>query len=376
MNNNEFSKKPVKYISFTEMNDILKYIKLNKSVYLHKKRDDESFLPSKCWIDVEPRNMTVLYKDDTGKARHYAFDLAEGNTHNKINPGVAIATLGKYYKIPEIRELYPEIAYLCQPADCIDEKGRSGMKVEPLLMFNRKFEYKRTYAYCYDMNSAYSWAMLQDMPDTSHGLRVNDVVGDNEIGFYRYKGENINGDITSSYILVQPGNYAHFIFPRMKSPFGRFVDTWYNKKVNAKDAEEKLKAKEMLNYCIGCLQNHNPFIRCAIVNYCNNRIIDIIAKERKKGNDFLYANTDCVTLTKPIDYLQIGNDVGEWKLKEGYFAFRGCNYQWDLDIPTYRGVPKKWFPEGWDILKCPLPKSNNNYVFDAERMEIIINEIN
>lgn len=358
------------------MNDILKYISENKSIYLRKKREDEYFLPSKCWIDVEPRNMTILYCDDTNNIRKYAFDLAEGNTHNKRNPGTTLSTLGKYYKIPEIKELYPDIAYLCQPADCIDDKGRSGMKVEPLLMFNRNFEYKRTYSYCYDMNSAYSWAMLQDMPDTTQGLRVDDVVAENEIGFYRYRGENINGDITSSYILAHPGNYAHFIFPKMKSPFGRFVNIWYNKKVNAKDEEEKLKAKEMLNFCIGCLQNHNPFIRCAIVNYCNNRITDIIAKERKKGNDFLYANTDCVTLTKPIDYLTIGDDVGQWKIKEGYFAFRGCNYQWDLEIPTYRGVPKKWFPEGWDILKCPLPKSNNNYIFDVTKMEIVINEIN
>ena len=369
--NNKNRKKPVKYISFAEMNDILKYIKLNKSVYLRKKKDDEYFASSKCWINVESRNMTVLYKDDTGNVNNFGFDLAEGNVHNKINPGLALSTLGKYYKIPEIKELYPDIAYLCQPADCIDEKGRSGMKVEPLLMFNRHYESKRTYAYCYDLNSAYSWAMLQDMPDTSHGLRVDDIVEENEIGFYQYRGENVNGDVATSYVLVQPGDYAHFIYPKMKSPFGRFVDTWYSKKVNAKDAEEKLNAKEMLNYCIGCLQNHNPFIRCAIVNYCNNRIIDIISTERKKGNDFLYANTDCVTLTKPIDYLTIGNNVGQWKLKEGYFAFRGCNYQWDLEIPTYRGMPKKWFPEGWDILKCPLPKSNNNYIFDADRMEIV-----
>lgn len=365
-----------KFISLAEMNEVLKYIKSNKSVYLRKKIDDEYFPSSRCWINVEARNMTVLYRDDTGKVKNYAFDLAEGNTHNKRNPGTTLSTLGKYYKIPEIKDLYPDIAYLCQPSDCFDEKGRSGMKVEPLLMFNQKFEGKRTYAYCYDMNSAYSWAMLQDMPDTSHGLRVDDIVEENEIGFFDLRTENINGDVTTSYILSEPGDYAHFIFPRMKSPFGRFVRKWYDKKVNAQNEEEKLGAKEMLNYCIGCLQNHNPFIRCAIVNYCNNRIIDIIAKERKKGNDFLYANTDCVTLTKPIDYLTIGNDVGEWKIKEGYFAFRGCNYQWDLEIPTYRGIPKKWFPEGWDILKCPLPKSNNNYIFDATRMEIVENEIN
>ena len=148
------------------MNDVLKYIKLNKSVYLRKKKDDEYFPTSKCWINVESRNMTVLYKDGTGNVNNFGFDLAEGNVHNKIKPGLALSTLGKYYKIPEIKELYPEIAYLCQPADCIDDKGRSGMKVEPLLMFNRNFESKRTYAYCYDMNSAYSWAMLQDMPDT------------------------------------------------------------------------------------------------------------------------------------------------------------------------------------------------------------------
>ena len=98
-----------KYISLAEMNKVLYYIKLNKSVYLRKKKEDEYFATSKCWIDVEPRNMTVLYKDETGKVRHYAFDLAEGSVHNKINPGVAIATLGKYYKIPEIKELYPEI---------------------------------------------------------------------------------------------------------------------------------------------------------------------------------------------------------------------------------------------------------------------------
>ena len=141
-----------KYISLAEMNDVLKYISENKSVYLRKKKDDEYFATSKCWINVEARNMTVLYKDSMGKPKFFAFDLAEGNVHNKINPGLALSTLGKYYKIPEIKELYPEIAYLCQPADCIDEKGRSGMKVEPLLMFNRHLEGKRTYAYCYDMN--------------------------------------------------------------------------------------------------------------------------------------------------------------------------------------------------------------------------------
>ena len=57
----KFRQKQTIYIGLSEMNDVLKYISENKSVYLRKKREDEYFLPSKCWIDVEPRNMTILY---------------------------------------------------------------------------------------------------------------------------------------------------------------------------------------------------------------------------------------------------------------------------------------------------------------------------
>ena len=376
MNNNKFRKKQIKYISVDEFNQVLNYVKNKYNIYYRPKSDDEPFKRFNCYITDKKKNISILYKIGT-TTYNYGCHLDDGTVYNQLNPGTSLRTLGKYYKIPEIKELYPELKPLCQSYK-LETDGIIGMRIDPLLMFNRKFEGQRLYAYCYDMNSAYSWAMLQDMPDTSNGYVANSIVGDNEIGFkWKPKEDNINDYLGGSAMaMVGTGKFANYIFPKMKSPFGRFVDKWYNKKVNAKDAEEKSHAKEMLNFCIGCLQNHNPFIRCAIVSYCNQRIMNIITNEIKNGNEFIYANTDCLTMTKPLNYLDIGNDVGQWKIKEGYFAFKGCNYQWDLEIPTYRGMPKKWFPASWDILKDPIPEENNIYKFDLNKMEIVENEKN
>lgn len=88
----------------------------------------------------------------------------------------------------------------------------------------------------------------------------------------------------------------------------------------------------------------------------------------------IYVNTDCIVSVKERDDLEIGEEVGQFKLeRDGEdFACNGDVHQWNLEKPAYPGIPKEWFlkfPE-WDLLKDPPPPNQNIYQFNQTTFQL------
>ena len=133
----------------------------------------------------------------------------------------------------------------------------------------------------------------------------------------------------------------------------------------------KLKAKAVLNYSIGYLQNINPFLRASIISYCNSDIESI------KDEDTIYCNTDSIVSLKKRKDLSFGKDIGQWKLEEqGLFAYVGYDYQWyDEKKTAVRGIPKLWLDDDFDIVENKAYTSLNNYYYNLDTRRITKNEI-
>lgn len=226
----------------------------------------------------------------------------------------------------------------------------------PILGYRKEYNQKRVQAYSMDQNSAYAWAMSQPMPDTRMPAGRYREVQEGELGFIIDTLPELPGFETSGnegLIMVLPGRRAEVIFKAIPSPFKNFAKKWYSRKQNP---ATKDRAKQMLCYSVGYLQRKNPYLRAAILTYANNYIASLV------DENTIYINTDCIVSLVPRNDLPIGTELGEFKIDhQGEFAFSGYNYQWNREIPAYRGIPKTWFTEGWDILKDPPPCNRNKY---------------
>lgn len=229
----------------------------------------------------------------------------------------------------------------------------------PLLWNNKKYNGTRQKAWCYDRNSAYSYAMLQEIPDTTNALGPG-VLEEGQIGFIRAPKWS-KPDEDQLMAIFEVGKECQWRFPAMKSPWVGFVTKYYTMKKRAKTYEEKMKAKSYLNVVIGNMQNHNPFIRSCIVTRTNNDMLKLI------DENTLYVNTDSIISLVERKDLVIGDGIGEWKVEhEGLFAYKGFNYQWNFDVPSFRGVPKAWWAEAYerkefDMLVDNTPARNNPF---------------
>lgn len=237
-----------------------------------------------------------------------------------------------------------------------EEENRFIASAKPILYMNKKYEKTRNIAYSYDVNSAYSNGMLQDMPNTNKNPRFNDIIrNNNELGFYTDGSELI--------CTEEIGAHCEWIFERIESPFKRFVQVWYERKKKApKNSADREKAKQVLNYSVGYFQKIDPFVRARIISYANKIIKDLMDSET------IYCNTDCIVSLVPRPDIIVGENIGDFKLEDKgtTFAFIGFNYQWDLNTPSYRHVPKTWFKKGFDILKDKLPNEGNVVNFNPK----------
>lgn len=324
-----FSSKKIIYCSFSQINNILKYCYKNRECIFREKRNDESFGTNAFIVD-KVKYLSISYSFG-GKASTYIFDKSNGDTedHQQVTGLQAFALLSRY----------------CHVSRVIQGKDEAPFSAKGLLYKNPKYEGQRVEAICYDMNSAYSYAMLQPMPDTSIPPKQK-YIQKGEIGF------DLDGN-------RQTSGYSIYVFNLMDSPFKKFVNTYYNRKKNAKTKEERRRYKEYLNFAVGFLQGRDPFTRAQIVGLANDLMKSLIDKNT------LYCNTDSIISLVERPELILGEDVGEWKIEhKGLFAYKGYNYQWGLEIPTFRGKIKTDFYVGWDILKDPLPECHNKYCFD------------
>lgn len=242
----------------------------------------------------------------------------------------------------------------------------------PLIGFNPEYSGQRQDAYCYDLNSAYSYAMTHTWIDTSNGPAMKEIEEGKEIGFsesYAANGEFI-------YKIKRKG-WSNMVFPIAPVPEcnKRYVENWYAKKKAAKNWQDKAKAKGSLNYLIGEWQNKNPYLRLLIVCSCNEFIESLI------DENTLFYNTDSIVsrVRRPDIEANLGDNIGQWKIEHlGEVAYKGNTYQWNDDLPVVRGKAKNWFKRyiqehgGWDLLLDKYPDSSYNaYVFDEEQGKLV-----
>ena len=325
--------KKYRTVTIEEFNKLLDYVKtIREIVYDHP--NPLKPIGRYAYVDEHQTKIELTFKEGKTACTYVTrLDGAVTKDDPDVNGGLAFSIGQKYYKVPE----YP---------------GDKYFSAKPYLYYNEKYEWQRVHAYMYDINSAYATVMANyKFPDTS--VEPHDgIVGPNEIGFTR-EGE-----------LMHEGHYATFIFPLMESPYKKFVEVWYQKKKNAATKKERNTAKAVLNFYVGMLQRHNCFLRAYIVYSCTELI-----KSKCDEENTLMSNTDSIVSLVPLD-LKIGDELGEWKFEEGEIAYIKYNYQWNDELPKYRGIPRGWFKPGWDILKDDAPSFGNLYRFDYDENQI------
>lgn len=325
-------KKKIQAVTKDELNKILERLKDTSEIVYDSPDNREGVVGYRTFVVIKQSKVEVTTRVG-GKVITYILRLdGEDATVSEVNGFEAWRIGQRYYKAPEM-SIRP-------------------FSAKPLLYYNKEYEKKRIHAYMYDINSAYATVMSEyRFPDTSVEPEAKKVCKD-EIGF--------DGDGN----LVHEGKFAYWVFPLMESPYKKFVEVWYNRKKNATTAKEKAKAKSVLNYYVGMLQKHNCFLRAYIVNSCSELVRSLM------DDNTLMSNTDSIVSLKPLP-LKIGKELGEWKFEEGAIAYIGNNYQWNDDMPKYRGVPRGWFKKGFDILKDKAPSFGNIYKLDKDKFKVI-----
>lgn len=326
------------YLPVEEMNQLFAYCKTKKRLFLVDNPSGISH--STCCVIKEKRTRIEATTEFKGVVAHYITFLDGREDPQTINGGQAYATLKcSWPQIPEIPE-----------DDTIYEWCSAG----PMIDYNETYEGQRIPAWGYDLNSAYASVMLKGWIDASVPPQQKVIDPETEIGF------------TFDLEIQRTGN-CPFVFKKMETPEGvkKWVERYYTKKKEAKNKIEKLIAKQTLTYAVGMLQKKNPWLRAWIVAGCNEYISSLL------DENSLFWNTDSIVSRVPRPDLELGDDIGQWKLEhEGVVAYKGNTYQWNNDKPTYRGVPKTWFNGDFDLLKDAPPKNQNLYYFNKKEIQI------
>lgn len=343
--------------SLDEINEKLSYIK--KCCFIHfSKPVKRNHIGYNAYIWTGDVRLHVLARFE-GKVKEYVFSLCENEKLAPITGGQAFNILSRYVKVQRL------------------EDPNSYGSSSAILYKNPKFNKKRVLAYEYDINSAFARQMLEPIPDTDT-LECFTAVKKGQIGFWTDVSPNSGRTLLRA--CFEEGRICRYVCDLVPSPFHKFVKTWYDKKAKAKTLEDKAKAKAVLNYSIGALQNYNPFIRACIIERSNMYISQFI------DENTIYANTDSIVSTVPRPDIEelLGTEIGQFK-KEHYgelFAWQDTtvNYQRNYEAPAYRGVPKGWFDNfekkkkrKFDILKDLAPDDDNTYSLDYYDLEVKMN---
>lgn len=336
-----FRRLRIRYIGPDDFLDVLERNATKKFILRAYDKQKGDFLQGRAYINDALVKISITLIDNGEPITYYTYK--DDRDYIPTMAGMnAYTTLCKYWKVPKFEDLGYKIS--------------SYFSASPLIGYNPKYNKQRLPAWGYDLNSAYSYAMLREWIDTTD-YRTG-YIEEGEVGLtYNEEGKIV--------IERRIGKYAQFVFKKMETPEGikRFIDKYYNMKKNATNREEKQKAKDMLNLCVGYLQRVNPFLRAWIVCQCNELIESLL------DENSLFWNTDCIVsrVRRPDIEALLGVECGQWKLEhEGVVAYIENKYQWNDEVPVYRGVPKSAFPENYDILRDGVPKVNLIWEFDPD----------
>lgn len=325
------------FLGFDEFNMLL------KKCYSTRTVKEERFLEDK-YIGPE------VYVFDTGKIVYIAGRMLLNNTYfhvyahrlddlmqpKQITPMEAAKRLHKSCKIHDIVSEDPDIVKLSSSPIRIEAK--EGIYPE---------------VWTYDVNKAYIFGMMHaDIPDTRENLGMG-VVKAGMIG-YVPTGETIrhigpDGVSTRQEIkIADEGQYALYRFPSRGPVLKRFADRIAGQMIKATNDQVIADLKQIAAIAVGCLQNKNPFARCAVVDYVSKHV------QRFVSPDVIKLNTDSITSVRPIKDIPISDQIGDFKLvenecgkmirtKQGYIFNDSTRvmYGGDRDINTKRMDYKK-----------------------------------
>ncbi|MBO7716130.1 MAG: hypothetical protein J6S85_21375 [Methanobrevibacter sp.] len=264
------------------------------------------------YMKICPKNVQLFYKRPNDKyGVEYTFTL-DGNKTCLKTGSEFYSYLRKCGKeqVPTFDEMSERLQFIT-----MDRIGKSSgnkfMNVQAgILWSNKNYNRKRTPFHSYDINSAYASCIYNKIPDTRDYSGVYRELEKDEIGFI------FGGSLT----LVTEG-YADICFKLVDTNdrLKKFLSRWYLRKQNKEDG-----AKECLTYAFGYLQYKNPYLRAYIVELCNQKMIHLM------DNNTILINTDCIWTTKPIDILELGTNIGQYKPAEGFITINGLNYKEEL----------------------------------------------
>ena len=347
------------YVDAVTMNDILEWT--NERLRYYRSPNEWDNMGMCVYIDDRRVELRVTAKYH-GSVATYILRKDDKEVYSTVNGGDAYTLLSREYS-KEMGHKIPHWKDDCPYAS------------QAILAYRTDTNNKRVYAYGYDMSKAYNWGLSQMMPDTSKLVGDHREVREGEIGFFvsewevcPYDPKVKPNDIcyasfgADALYMAEPGQYAQWIFKAIESPFKKFSQRWFERS-RSDDPFQKQKAKDIVNFAVGYLQRVNPFLRCAVIEHCNRRILDLM------DENTIYVNTDSIISTVPRPDLEIGKTPGLWKLEHENepFAHVGFSYQWGYGGKDmhYRAVPQSWFKDGFDILTDDLPgEDENKYYYD------------
>lgn len=331
-----------KYVSPCEFNRLLRYVRKNYKICFYAKPPELTF--ERCAYIEDKLVECRLSAKIAGEACTYITRKDSTKATQTLSGGEAYRIMSLYAKVP------PADPAICGKADA------GGYSASPILYKRDDFEGKRVKAIGYDLNGAYALALCGDMPDTTRPAGPGEVQP-GQIGFGFYGEEE-------RFAAVENG-FALFRFPAVPSPFREFIRVWEKRKTESTDKRQREKAKQIVNFAVGNMQNHNPFYRATVVSRANNLVKSLI------DENTIYSNTDSIVSLVERKDLPLSKEIGGWKVEnKGEFAFIGFNYQWNREKPHYRGIPRSWFPKSYDILTDELPTCGNIYELDPVELQL------
>ena len=325
-----------------------------KTIAQYKAQNKLYGLNEEIIIELKETKLEITTRYLEGKPCTYIFNL--NNEESFACSGLRCFTeFSKAFKLPKAS------TYERKEIDrwFNEERGNYACSASPIIGFNPRYEnIEIEDCWEYDLNSAYSSAMIEKMPDLYHPLwEMDHKVKPGFVGFY------MNDQLT----MTEAGQYADVTFPLIDTPekLKEYIHKWYNIKRRS-TGTMKQEAKAHLNLPIGYTQRYNPFLRSFIVHRCNAQIIDLI------DQDSLFWNTDAIYSKRRRTDLKIGDEIGEFKeIHYKRVRYIGNVYQLEDELPVYRGIPKAWFKRfqeihgrPFNILTDGIPEAANLYEWD------------
>lgn len=309
-------------VNLEQMKEILAYVKEYFN-YSYSKPPTDRRIKAEVYIDDCPKNLKVTGRYiNSVKLTTYIF--SKDGKEVELEPSVSDTYREMIKKTEDYHDLIKDDGYM------------DNFTSSPLLFSDYRYFYKPQEVICYDTNLTYFYLLGQDFPDTRQP-KGKGLVRPREIGF-RISGRVIQGNDgkqRSQLILVNPGDYADFRYPKRPSPFKRYVNYKLEELKLVKNKEERSKVKSSINKSVGNLQHHNPIWRAWIVESGNKRIKSLMDKNT------IYANTDCVVSLIPRPDIPVSDKIGEFKIEhQGKCTIEGMTITWEDGTDNRRGVPK------------------------------------